>query len=203
MKCISVFYFESLWGHRVIASVSTVEETFLQAGSALLLSMLQTCSRSCGTLCQETTPPRKQPTFLSCAQAAGSSLFRLWTDYLRALRGIITGGGPRRDGAVPLKVVSTRERCPTAAAGRAAPPALPPRWETGTTRLGGHGLRLEEAGRPGGQQPREDLLHPEENTSGNQNGHSVRVRAAGLQSGRWLMLCSGFSLLPITLLFID
>ena len=48
----------------------------------------------------------------------------------------------------------------------------------------GHGLRAEEAGRPGGQQPREDLLHPEETAGGDQDRHRVRVRAAGLQPGR-------------------
>uniref|UniRef100_A0A3Q3JWE1 Raftlin family member 2 n=1 Tax=Monopterus albus TaxID=43700 RepID=A0A3Q3JWE1_MONAL len=60
---------------------------------------------------------------------------------------------------------------------REAPPVLPPR-------LGGHGLRLEEAGRPGGQQSRENLLHLEKTASGDQNGHCVRVCAARLQSGR-------------------
>lgn len=74
------------------------------------------------------------------------------------------------------------ERLPRFSPG--SPPVLPPRSASGCPRLGGHGLRLTETGRPGGLQPREDLLHLEETTSGDQDGHCVRVCAAGLQSGR-------------------
>lgn len=62
--------------------------------------------------------------------------------------------------------------------------ALPRCWVPGCRPLRQHGLRVTEAGRARGQQPREDLLHAKEGTSGDQNGQRVRVRAAGLQFGR-------------------
>lgn len=62
--------------------------------------------------------------------------------------------------------------------------AAPRCWVPGCRPPRQHGLRATEAGGARGQQPREDLLHAEEGTSGDQDGQRVRVRAAGLQSGR-------------------
>lgn len=106
---------------------------------------------------------------------------------MSTLRGLT--GGAEEGWSGPVKVKEAREKlnlsvC-VSAAGRAAAPGAPTVLKViGFPRLGGHGLRLAKTGRPGGQQPREDLLHAEETASGDQDGHCVRVRAAGLQSGR-------------------
>lgn len=61
---------------------------------------------------------------------------------------------------------------------------LPPRSASGYPLLGHHGLRLTEAGKSRGLQPRENLLHFKKITGGNQNGYCVRVLTARLQFRR-------------------
>lgn len=96
-----------------------------------------------------------------------------------------SGAGKSEKKAVCLRACQcARVRAKREIEGARERAAFPRCWVPGCRRLRQHGLRVEEAGGPRGQQPREDLLHAEESASGDQDGHRVRVRAAGLQLGR-------------------
>lgn len=164
-------------------------------GRQLLFSTPLTSGHISGTLSQDTAasennPPHCSPLHTRLAFTSSSSAPPLLICELsEGLAGRTEEGwsGPVKvEGSTEARCVCVcrqqAERLPRCSPG--ALPLLTPRSASGCPRLGGHGLRLTETGRPGGLQPREDLLHPEETTSGDQDGYCVRVCAARLQPGR-------------------